>query len=73
MLPSRFLSLLLFMLLISFSFSQGYGRKVIIRDLSETESGVWEGREMVEMVMDYKEPGANTNPRAGLPPSPTKP
>ncbi|RWW36525.1 hypothetical protein BHE74_00058444 [Ensete ventricosum] len=45
--------------------------------LSETENGLWTGRDMEEMVMDYKEPGANTNPRGGVffstPPSPPRP
>lgn len=37
------------------------------------ELGLWKGREMVEMTMDYQEPGANTNPRGGLSPPPSTP
>ncbi|KAG1334455.1 Calmegin [Cocos nucifera] len=69
----RFLSLLLISALLSLSLSQGLGRRIgVLRPVDkgghsfepEEESS---GREMVEMEMDYKEPGANTNPRSGNP------
>ncbi|URE14988.1 hypothetical protein MUK42_11431 [Musa troglodytarum] len=74
----RFLSLFLVTALVSLSFCEGHGRKLIMRGLlSETENGLWTRRDMEEMVMDYKEPGANTNPRSGVffgtPPSPPRP
>ncbi|XP_073110140.1 uncharacterized protein [Elaeis guineensis] len=69
----RFLSLLLISALLSLSLSEGLGRRIgILRPVDkgghsfepEEESS---GREMLEMEKDYKEPGANTNPRNGDP------
>ncbi|TYG44215.1 hypothetical protein ES288_D11G080100v1 [Gossypium darwinii] len=76
---SWFLKLLLLSMLFIFSFSQGLGRKwmennVEFQDYSvQLEEFAEKAREMME-IMDYKEPGPNTNPRTsyifGPPPQP---
>ncbi|KAB2056038.1 hypothetical protein ES319_A11G077200v1 [Gossypium barbadense] len=77
---SWFLKLLLISMLFILSFSQGLGRKwmennVELQDYSvQLEQEYAErAREMIE-IMDYKEPGPNTNPRTsyifGPPPQP---
>ncbi|WOK97585.1 hypothetical protein Cni_G06293 [Canna indica] len=73
MAKSWFLTLLIISALFSLSIiPQGHGRRMTaVRSASEIEEGGWEGRGMVEMTMDYKEPGANTNPRGGLAPPPS--
>ncbi|KAK9036062.1 hypothetical protein V6N11_078083 [Hibiscus sabdariffa] len=65
--PSWFLKLILLsMLLILSSSSQGFGR--ILMELEESTAQLEEfadrSREMIE-IMDYKDPGPNTNPRTG--------
>ncbi|KAJ0988290.1 hypothetical protein J5N97_006646 [Dioscorea zingiberensis] len=68
----RFLAILLISALLCLSFSQGYGRRVRIMKHFQKGlfspplfKGKWKvGRVMVEME-DYREPGANTNPRSG--------
>ncbi|XP_042422728.1 uncharacterized protein LOC122010306 isoform X1 [Zingiber officinale] len=72
---SSFFTLLIFSALLFLSISQVDGAKIDgVRSASETdELGLWKGREMVEVTMDYQEPGANTNPRGGLPPPPSTP
>ncbi|RZR74872.1 hypothetical protein BHM03_00045241 [Ensete ventricosum] len=79
MVRSWFFTVFIISALLSLSMSQEYGRRTTlvrsseaVRSPSDPEEGVWEVREMVETTMDYKEPGANTNPRSGLsPPPPT--
>ncbi|XP_074569476.1 uncharacterized protein LOC141826126 [Curcuma longa] len=71
---SSIFMLLIFSALLFLSISQDGGRIDGMRSASETdELGLWKGREMVEMTMDYQEPGANTNPRGGLSPPPSTP
>ncbi|KAL0912536.1 hypothetical protein M5K25_018515 [Dendrobium thyrsiflorum] len=79
---SRFLVFFLLAILLSISY-QGYGRRVKILRHRQEKSLLEEfptlGRMMKEMtVMDYQEPGPNTNPRSGPlftspPPSPPYP
>ncbi|XP_042422733.1 uncharacterized protein LOC122010306 isoform X2 [Zingiber officinale] len=71
---SSFFTLLIFSALLFLSISQDGAKIDGVRSASETdELGLWKGREMVEVTMDYQEPGANTNPRGGLPPPPSTP
>ncbi|KAG4115803.1 hypothetical protein ERO13_D12G128666v2 [Gossypium hirsutum] len=66
---SWFLKLLLHSMLFILSFSQGLSRNW----MENNEECVERAREMIE-IMDYKEPGPNTNPRTsyifGPPPQP---
>ncbi|KAH7684002.1 hypothetical protein IHE45_05G219700 [Dioscorea alata] len=67
-----FLPLLLILSLLCFSFSQGYGRRVRIMKHFQNDlfshpffkGNLKVEREMFEME-DYKDPGANTNPKSG--------
>ncbi|KAK8586835.1 hypothetical protein V6N12_021359 [Hibiscus sabdariffa] len=65
---SWFLKLLLLSMLLLLSFPQGHGRKVSeavgFEELISAEEFA-ESRGMAEM-MDYKDPGPNTNPKAGF-------
>ncbi|KAK8947488.1 hypothetical protein KSP40_PGU016571 [Platanthera guangdongensis] len=74
---SSFLLLVLLAILLS-NACQGHGRRVKFMRHSQEKSLLEVGRIMQEMTeMDYKEPGANTNPRGGplliFPPSPSSP
>ncbi|CAD5177095.1 uncharacterized protein LOC135641266 [Musa acuminata AAA Group] len=77
------LALVLVSALLFLSSPQGYGRRIhVMKHYEAWNSPVPShkedsrmGRETTEMEMDYPEPGANTNPRAGAifgspPPSP---
>ncbi|KAK8264968.1 hypothetical protein V6Z11_D12G145100 [Gossypium hirsutum] len=68
---SWFLKLLLHSMLFILSFSQGIGWRIMFSFENTTFN--WRAREMIE-IMDYKEPGPNTNPRTsyifGPPPQP---
>ncbi|KAK8710144.1 hypothetical protein V6N13_145483 [Hibiscus sabdariffa] len=68
---SWFLKLLLSMLLL-LSFPQGHGRKVLEAAVGFSAEEFAESRGMAEM-MDYKDPGPNTNPKAGFIISPPPP
>ncbi|KAK1313953.1 hypothetical protein QJS10_CPA06g00475 [Acorus calamus] len=63
-----FLAFLLISSLLTLSFSKGFGRRVVKIERGDLpdqfEVGVKKGREMMEL-MDYQEPGANTNPHLG--------
>ncbi|XVF14289.1 hypothetical protein REPUB_Repub09cG0046000 [Reevesia pubescens] len=66
---SWFLKLLLISMLLVFSFSQGFGRKVMETvEFEESTAQLKESadtsREMTE-IMDYKDPGPNINPKTG--------
>nr|XP_010910848.1 uncharacterized protein LOC105036812 [Elaeis guineensis] len=70
----RFLALVLMSALVFLSSSQGYGRSIrVMRHygrwhspeplVHQENSGI--ERDMMEVEIDYREPGANTNPRSG--------
>ncbi|KAK1552527.1 hypothetical protein Q3G72_018770 [Acer saccharum] len=65
-----FNKLLIFSVLLLLCFSHGFGRQLMVTGEFEDSSTVQvqeargESREMIE-VMDYKDPGPNTNPKAG--------
>ncbi|KAK9272610.1 hypothetical protein L1049_002985 [Liquidambar formosana] len=66
---SSFLTVLLVSALLILSSSRGFGRKVMATVEFEDstvplEETAGKPREMIES-MDYKDPGPNTNPRAG--------
>ncbi|WOL02688.1 hypothetical protein Cni_G11407 [Canna indica] len=50
----------------------GYASRILLDGIL-FQDGLRAGREMVEMTMDYTEPGPNTNPRSGISNSPPSP
>ncbi|KAF8378690.1 hypothetical protein HHK36_030039 [Tetracentron sinense] len=74
---SYFLTVLVISALLALSSSQGLDRKVMTTFEEEDSTVLLEenrekAREMME-VMDYKDPGANTNPKNGYMLSPPPP
>ncbi|XVE83763.1 hypothetical protein DITRI_Ditri16bG0112700 [Diplodiscus trichospermus] len=68
---SSFLKLILLSMVLILSFSRGFGTKIMgtVDQFEESTAQLQEefagtSREMIE-VMDYKDPGPNTNPKTG--------